>query len=91
MGGGGGAVMRQRFLTLVHGDMETIKMMPATYAVRKEPMVLLDIKADCFDPLFRKQKLWQEIGYDHLPMLASTSEFPSNTPRYKHLYVLITL
>lgn len=31
---GGGAVMRQRFLTLVHGDMETIKLMPNTYAVR---------------------------------------------------------
>jgi hypothetical protein len=37
MGGGmmgGGAVMRQRFLTLVHGEMETIKLMPNTYAVR---------------------------------------------------------
>lgn len=35
MGGGmmgGGAVMRQRFLTLVHGEMETIKLMPNTYA-----------------------------------------------------------
>ena len=37
MGGpmmGGGAVMRQRFLTLVHGEMETIKLMPNSYAVR---------------------------------------------------------
>jgi hypothetical protein len=33
MGSMGGQVMRQRFLTLVHGDMETIKLMPNTYAV----------------------------------------------------------
>ena len=30
---GGGQVMRQRFLTLCYGDMETIKNLPSSYAV----------------------------------------------------------
>ena len=30
---GGGQIMRQRFLTLCYGDMETIKNLPSSYAV----------------------------------------------------------
>jgi len=44
MGGGmmgAGAVMRQRFLTLVHGEMETIKLMPNSYAVSPRPAPFL--------------------------------------------------
>src|SRR5258706_1021587 len=32
---GGGQVMRQRFLTLCYGEMETIKNLPSTYAVSR--------------------------------------------------------
>lgn len=87
MGGpmmGGGAVMRQRFLTLVHGEMETIKLMPNSYAVR---LTITKFSNDHAYSLLRKQKQWRGNGSDHLQMPVSISEFLSNTLPYKLLCV----
>lgn len=71
MGGmvGGGAVMRQRFLTLVHGDMETIKLMPNSYAV--SPQILHFTSYYLLSILYRKLKQLPESGFDRHPMQAS--------------------
>jgi hypothetical protein len=39
---GGGQVMRQRFLTLCYGDMETIKNLPSSYAVSPSALATRD-------------------------------------------------
>lgn len=60
MGGmsGGGQLVRQRFLTLVHGDMETIKLMPNTYAVRT--LLILRIVLSLSPPLQEAEAMARE-------------------------------
>jgi hypothetical protein len=84
---GGGQVMRQRFLTLFYGDMETIKNLPASYAVCPYPLATRDRHSNCHYSS-RKQKQLPENGSSRLRMRASTCESPSNTRRSRHRWVV---
>ena len=51
---GGGQVMRQRFLTLCYGDMETIKNLPSSYAVSPSIRWQLEITTQNFLSFFQE-------------------------------------
>lgn len=81
---GGGQVMRQRFLTLCYGDMETIKNLPSSYAVSpSNPGSSGSALRFSFYP-YRKQKQLLENGSSHLQMRASICESLSNMHRCRH-------
>ena len=87
VGGGGipsgGQLMRQRFLTLCYGDMETIKNLPSSYPVSPSA-------GDSSPPLkfsfysSRKQKQLLENGSNRLRVRASTCGSQSNMRHSRH-------